>query len=160
MFVGIEAAAFTFPARTTAIVRRAILCRIMSNALPPDFDWVTARHNCSIGIVFHALQVDAGRNIDQRNALSGQSGGLFQIGLYKGNQADLWFTVLRGERVLMTFRKVLPSSVVVELPDGTRLLEGSLTVNDSGECRLKVNGLELDRWQFLKRALEDVLFQA
>lgn len=36
----------------------------------------------------------------------------------------------------------------------------TLTLNDAGECRLSVEGEQLDRWQFLRRALEPLFFPA
>jgi hypothetical protein len=44
--------------------------------------------------------------------------------------------------------------------DDTRktILEGTLSLSDETECRLKVGDKELTFWQFRKRALENLFF--
>ena len=39
------------------------------------------------------------------------------------------------------------------------MLQASLTLDDAGECRLRVGNELLTLWQFRKRALEDLLFR-
>lgn len=39
-------------------------------------------------------------------------------------------------------------------------ISATLTLNDLGECRLRVGDQELDRWQVLRRALEPLFFGA
>jgi hypothetical protein len=36
--------------------------------------------------------------------------------------------------------------------------KATLTLNDMGECRLKINGQEREFWQFRRTALEDLFF--
>ena len=40
------------------------------------------------------------------------------------------------------------------------MFDATLTLNDKGECRLKIGEKELDFWQFRKLALEDLLLPA
>ena len=37
-------------------------------------------------------------------------------------------------------------------------LSANLTLNDQGECKLLMDGKELDEWQFRRRALEELFF--
>ena len=49
----------------------------------------------------------------------------------------------------------------ISVSDGSkRLFEATLTLDDTGECRLKVNGQEREFWQFRKMALEALFFDA
>jgi hypothetical protein len=49
---------------------------------------------------------------------------------------------------------------VVDDVAGVVTLEAHLTLNDKGECRLKVNGAECAFWQFRRRALEAMMFDS
>jgi len=59
-----------------------------------------------------------------------------------------------------------PSVVFTQTEDGISvhdeadnlIFDATLTLSDKGECRLKVDGLELESWQFRKLALEDLFF--
>jgi len=43
--------------------------------------------------------------------------------------------------------------------DGKKILEATLTLNDSGECRVKIGGQEYELWQMRKKALENLFFK-
>ena len=53
---------------------------------------------------------------------------------------------------------LIDKEIVVKYRDGV-LFEASLTLNDEGECRFKINGEELESWQLRKRALESLFFE-
>jgi hypothetical protein len=48
--------------------------------------------------------------------------------------------------------------VVVKDGDDNEVLEATLTLNNQGECRLKVGKEELEFWQFRRLVLEDFFF--
>jgi hypothetical protein len=39
------------------------------------------------------------------------------------------------------------------------IVEGRVTVSEDGVCRIKVGDMELDSWQFRRRALEALFFE-
>lgn len=123
-----------------------------------DFAWVTARHACSPYEVYKQLQTGCEVDVAERNALR----VTFEYGFKMspsppgGNS----FRVLRlGQNYSSSVEfKWNEAGISVLADDSAVLLAATLTLNDDGECRLKVNGEELTQWQFRKRALEDLLF--
>jgi hypothetical protein len=62
----------------------------------------------------------------------------------------------------------LQKSVIFDLGDhaisvrddaGNRLFEVNLAFDDTGKCRLNINGEERDFWQVRRMALEDLMFR-
>jgi hypothetical protein len=126
------------------------------NDLPPDFDWVSARKKCSALEVFEQLRQDAKSNVEAFKAGAERSACDFIT-----TQPDV-FSVFRQEfRGLVGVRFVLRNSEIqIEGEGGIPVnMTATLTLNDKGECRLRVGNDELDRWQVLRRALEPVLFR-
>jgi hypothetical protein len=126
--------------------------------LPSDFDWVTARHACSVGGFFERLCVGARQNVNTRKALR----------VELADTGPIEFTSSRGIfSVMRTVNQMAPVGVRFVLDGQTIRVEGSgvdvgfkgtLTLTDEGECRLRVNGEELDEWQVLRRGLETLFF--
>ena len=48
--------------------------------------------------------------------------------------------------------------IIVSSDEAGDRFAGTVTLDDDGRCRLRVDGEALDEWQVLKRALETVLF--
>lgn len=126
-----------------------------------DFDWVTARSNCSLAIIFERLKASVQEDVAKRQELTPKS----EFGYRYGFRTDLGpnriSVVLEGPAVTE------PESLVfylrkdsIEVVDGKGALKfkATPTINDEGECRLKVAGQEKDLWQFRKMVLEDLLF--
>ena len=132
---------------------------MMPRDLPPDWDWVTARSQCSIEAYFERLHSGANKNVQTRKEmrielqdvgpvdLSQRVPGIFSVmrGLGLGAYAAVRFR-LDGDRI------------VVEGQGVDVKFEGRLTLTDAGECRLMVGAQELDEWQVLRRALEPLFF--
>ena len=124
--------------------------------LPGDWDWVSARHECSPRKFFERLDLLAQQNVKQRNAIGGAAFGhvshksLFSV--FGENRS--------GPLGSPAVRFVLDDkgTIRVEASGLDVGFEGELTLNNSGECRLKVGSEELSEWQVLKRALEPLLF--
>ena len=122
----------------------------MKEPLPSDFDWVLARSECSLQRVFYKLEREAKQNVEQRNRqLDKQPPFIFSEG--DGKE----FSVSRGDySVVFGFE---PPAITAK---GPRVkLRATLTLNDNAECKLLVENQELDRWQFLRRALEGFFFE-
>ena len=125
-----------------------------------DFDWVTERANCSTQKVFRSLELGVKADVDKRNAV-------------RQNGEPKWDTTSSAER-FSAFRDGGDgwSPLVVEFAiegdridvchNGGHVFGAKLTINNKGQCRLKVQGqeLELEEWQFRRRALEDLFFEA
>jgi len=48
----------------------------------------------------------------------------------------------------------------IQVKNGDRevLFEAGITLNDAGECKLRVDTEEVESWQFRRRALEELFF--
>ena len=126
---------------------------------PPDFDWVTVRHDCSLPVFFEALYLGAQRDTDIRNALGVHpDGGRFVC----ESHGVALFSVAREAVIggLRAIRFTLRDDRIEVEGAGVADVRffGTLTLNDRAECRLLVDGVELDRWQVLRRALEPLFF--
>jgi hypothetical protein len=118
-----------------------------------DFDWVKARIACSPFAVFQQLQLGCERDVAERNEPSVE---------------PVLFRTVADRESFVVFREGGRLSAVVEFSwsrtgiavrrDGSPFLEAIPTLNDDGDCLLKVGEDELTCWQFRKRALEDLLF--
>jgi hypothetical protein len=120
---------------------------------PPNWDWVTERFNCSINGVFERLRLQATKNVDTRNKL-------FPAGVKFGVEGSgPLFSVFAHGQVLAAVRFNLKGHEIIVEGDGVKVdFRATLTLTNSGDCRLKVDGAELTEWQVLRRALEDLLF--
>lgn len=49
-------------------------------------------------------------------------------------------------------------AITVTDTHGNTIFEATITLNDEGECRLKINGLERETWQVRRTALERLFF--
>jgi hypothetical protein len=123
-----------------------------------EFDWVTARSQCSLPNVFKALRLAVEEDIKKRNAL-------------RPNNSPYEFKVLENGddfRVLLEAKDVHRSvifqlaehSIIVRDELGTRMFEVTLSFSDDGKCRLKVDDVERELWQVRRIALEELLFRA
>jgi hypothetical protein len=131
----------------------------MVKDIPPDFDWVTVRHRCSLSATFQRLQRQAKNNVDVRNGLTKQRETDAGFGIeWSGNS----FKVFDQGASLKAVEFTLANDAILVKGNGGVGVDfrATLTITDDGECRLKVNGAELAEWQVLKRALEDLFFGA
>jgi hypothetical protein len=122
-----------------------------------EFDWVNARANCSIGLLFEQLKAQVEKDVDMRQALS--KGPPFYYGFRFRVENDTIIAFIEGHRLheSITFR-LAGDAIEVMGKDSKVLFSGTATLDNDGDCRLRVNGDELELWQFRKKALEDLFF--
>jgi hypothetical protein len=122
----------------------------------PAFDWITARSSCSLPKVFSTLRSQIEQDVKTRNSL-------------RPNYAPYEFSVtedtseitvrLTAEELEQSVTFSLAEHAILVLYDqGSRILEVTLIFDDSGKCRLKINGEEREFWQVRRMALEDLMF--
>ena len=125
------------------------------------FDWVTARHNCSLAAVFERLKDQTAADVKIREGLRAdlrvESGRTF---VFQASLNSFRVFIQNGERnsivASVSFR--LADGAVEVSRDEQPAFKGFATLCDDGECRLKVEDQDLNLWQFRKRALEDLFF--
>ena len=138
----------------------------MDSTTDADFDWVKALHNCSPLIEFTLIKRAAEQNVKQRQQFLPSSIPIrfvfrdidaagFQVAREPqpgaaGVISDVNFTLV-DQKSIYIHGTVLGKKVSSTL---------TLTLNDDGECRFKVDGEgEFLRWQVMRRFLEKLLFE-
>lgn len=125
----------------------------MEDPAPEMLDWVRARAECSIDMVFARLQLGLTSDIATINELNKGRDCLFS--LYKEKNG---FLVTKAGN--FPVRKVLFSleagAIKVETERGSFLALPGL--NMPGRCLLVIDGKELELWQFRRKALEELFF--
>lgn len=123
-----------------------------------EFDWVTARAECSLVVTFEKLKLQLRDDVDKREAI-----------LRAGPEANYGFKLVldrKGAAVVMEGNQI-HDSVLFRLTDkaievvdnaGKTRFAATPTLDDEGQCKLSVNGQELELWQFRKKALEALFF--
>ena len=120
-----------------------------------DFDWVTARASCSGFHFFQKLKDGIRGDVRAINDIRSGTG----VGFTLDAEGDHLLVLREGKETDDSIRFMWSGNVmcVINGADAT-ILEGSLTLNDEGQCRMKVGEKELTFWQFRKRALENLFF--
>lgn len=122
-----------------------------------DFDWVTARHRCSGANMFHQLRLEVEQNIKARNDVCEERQ---EREKFDFNVSGEKFSVSRGVAKKMVDFTLKGDSIFVSGNGLLRPFVGTVTLGEPfGFCRLRVDGIELSRWQFLRMALEDLFFK-
>ena len=111
-----------------------------------DFDWVSARKECSLVPKFAAMKVQAERNA----AIAG----------FKAEAAGNCFTVFSGEGNRSVTFTLEPGCIsVCSMPTHLAKHKITLSLNDDGDCRYQIDGEgEYMCWQVLCRTLEKLFF--
>lgn len=125
---------------------------MQSERKPANFNWVKARGECSLPAVFTQLLLEAQDNVAERNRLLTKTEAEFVLTAEDGTA----FTVHRRSMPLIAFA-LSYDYIAIRWPNKAQD-KAILTLSNDCECRLKVGEEELDRWQFLRKFLEPILF--
>lgn len=122
-----------------------------------DFDWVRERHRCSPLAVFEALKIQLEKDVKARNAVRGDDRYYgFDFTVF---QVDSIVVARNGNNISDAVTlSLVDEKIVVYDRKRTVLLEATLTLNNKGECRLKIKGEEYELWHLSKMALEELFF--
>jgi hypothetical protein len=121
---------------------------------PQNFDWVTARAECSVNVVFRMICLGIESDVVKRNALIGTGSPFFTK--YEGDDLVVFRKVQRSP--FLVFRQTENGIEVLDGHSKAVRLSSSITLCDDGQCRLMVGGAEREFWQFRRRALEGLFF--
>lgn len=129
------------------------------STVPHELNWVKARSECSVGHVFSQLFIDIEQDVTGVNLLPTTPGYPPPAFAVQRNEAGNTFVVFEAGNTNAMVRFQLASDrIVIVMPDGKQLAI-TLTLNNEGLCKLKVNGEgELERWQVRRMALESFFF--
>jgi hypothetical protein len=121
-----------------------------------EFDWVRVRANCTPATIFASLKMGAERDVEIRNSLLPNGATYKYVIQSSGN--DMFGVVLNAPRApRMAFFKLTEDAVLLQSVSGEEIIVKP-TINEYGECRLKVGNKEHRCWQLRKLVLEDILF--
>jgi hypothetical protein len=129
--------------------------------VPMELNWVKARAECSLAQVFKALELAIKDDIEAVNSLTRVDAGTkFALVPYGGKRFSVVCEVNHFPSGSIDF-SLSETEILVGCGADT-IFRARLTLTDSGRCKLKlrVNGteLELEQWQFRRKALEDLFF--
>lgn len=123
-----------------------------------DFDWVSARQDCSTGIEFGFLHRLIEKNTEARQ--KGLADQKIQARL-KFEANDHEFTVHRtsnGRSQYVSFA-LMKGCITVKKSSPAETFDLTLTFTDAGEFQFRINGEgEYLRWQVARKALEEIFF--
>ena len=127
-----------------------------------DFNWVKARHECSFSVEFSRLHLSAKENVEERNKnLPPESAVDFSFHNDSENHFEVHRTPalgLVGKRYEVIFLR-RNDHILIRNSFLNKNHTLTLTLNNDGECRFKVDGEgEYKRWQVLRMALEPIFF--
>jgi hypothetical protein len=121
---------------------------------PQNFDWVTARAECSINVVFRTICLGIESDVATRNASIGT--GTPFVTKYEGDDLVVFRNVQRSP--FLVFRQTENGIEALDGHTKAVRLAAFITLCDDGQCRLMVGGAERVFWQFRRRALEELFF--
>ena len=121
-----------------------------------NFDWVTARGQCTARNVFEAFKVAVEADVGTRSELDPNHGTGFKF----RNASDDWFSVLVPTVCEIVFQRNNDSITVTrkDIKGENPMLTAVVRMNESGDCVFIVDDDELSSWQLRRLALEDAFF--
>lgn len=126
---------------------------------PPDFDWVTARWECSASQVFTELRLGVETDIKRINKLRGDPPAK-EVRLARNGKDDT-FEVWRDEPVNRRAKFQREGDrIQVTDENGTEVGSYAVSFNTEGRCVLLASDGEKEQWQARRAALERVFFNS
>jgi hypothetical protein len=120
-----------------------------------DFNWVKARAECSAAQVFKELELGAKEDVEKRNLLrSPEEQFRFLVAQAGPDRFAVIREAARGSRSV----DFMLAHSIISVDAGLSKFSGVITLNNFGECRLRVGNDELEQWQFRRKALEQLFF--
>jgi hypothetical protein len=128
-----------------------------------NFDWVTARNECSLEKAFEKLRLDVKADVDKRQALRVKppSWDGFEYGFnYSSNTSAFSASIHASNRSSqgVIFRLEPAGYIAVLNKNDEELFRATVTLDNERQCKFVVDGVELEDWQFRKKALEHIFF--
>ena len=138
----------------------------MSNSrIPKELDWVNERAKCTACKVFARLQLEVADDVKARQEFTVTNQPKDVKFSFEANHNNQVFSVFReggGPGIYSVIHFRLEEERISVSRDNRTLMSAILTLNDFGECLLRLEDqtdqAELYTWQFRRRALEQLLF--
>jgi hypothetical protein len=122
-----------------------------------NLDWVSKRASCSIEKAFEELKGQVQTDVETRNSLRPQAAHYGFAFKSAGNSFSVSTeSNAPSKSIVFVLSK---HSISVKDGDGNLILESTVTLNDEGECKPKINGQEREYWQLRRMALEKLFYE-
>lgn len=135
----------------------------------PEFEWVKARHSCSIGDAFETLKLDVRADVISREKLrldTEPEGHRYYAFDFKTSDHTFSVFVNGTPEVKQMLHKSVMFALETDSISITKEGKGKITVrvdlDREGQCVFKVDGVDdtqYKSWQLRKFALDDLFFQ-
>lgn len=127
------------------------------NAVPQELDWVSKRAACTTGQVFNKLCNEMESDVISINAARNFKDNPFRLETI-GNGTTIVIGQANIPRIVVRIG-VVGNEIQVQ-DDATRSAwQVGIGLNNEGRCVLRDgDGLEMEHWQFRKKALEPLFF--
>ena len=120
-----------------------------------EFDWVKARGDCTVGLMFERLKAGVQADTTARTKMAaGIEGRVFRFFA----EGDIFGVLLDEGTARHTVKFAIHGSLIAVTQDDRPTLTTSVTLCDDAQCRMKLGERELELWQFRCRALENLFF--
>jgi len=123
----------------------------------PEFDWVTARYECSLPIVFKQLKADVKEDVLTRNSLRPTHSTYAFSVADSGNHLTVMLEG-NGMHRFISF-DLAEHAIVVKDDKGYQMFDVAVNFNEKGECKLIANDVSRSMWELRRMALEELLFR-
>lgn len=124
--------------------------------VPEELNWVKARHECSLLQVFKTLELGVKGDIDAINSLI-RPGVMLKFHLASHGTRFSAICEVNGQHSHSVDFGLKDNEILVA-ENNTAKFTATLTLTNSGECKLRVSGDELEQWQVRRKALENLFF--
>ncbi|HEV7676478.1 MAG TPA: hypothetical protein VGQ12_18250 [Candidatus Angelobacter sp.] len=126
-----------------------------------DFEWLAARAACSPVKVFEQLRMQITQDVELRNKMCEKQGWKFAM----HNESAIFAVFLDSTAFhrenpyrIVRFR-LEDRRIMARYGDDTDIFIATLTLNDDGECRLRIKDKNYELWQVRHMALERLFFE-
>lgn len=124
---------------------------------PDDFDWVTARAGCSIGVIFEKLKSLIQQDVETRN--SNRETHVAWAFRFIDEGKGSFSVLVEGSKIHLTIKFILDRERISVFRADGKMFDVFATLSNDGECRAKIDNQEYDLWQVRKMSLEDFFFK-
>jgi len=125
-----------------------------------DLNWVTARAKCSILIVFNEFRLEVEEDVKIINSTSRPPEYPLSSFAVRSNVVSDYFVVFQEQNAnaRVDFNCEVDR---ITVKSGERTFSVTLTLDNAGQCKMRVNdGEPMERWQVRRMMLEDLFFQS
>lgn len=134
----------------------------MSATVRSQFEWVSARAACLPVKVFEELMLQVTSDVEIRNRMSEGRGYRFEMhvetnGFMVFLDSQDYRYVRSPYRLTRFFLE--GQQITARYADETEIFSATPTLNDDGECRLKIKDKNYELWQVRHMALDKLFFE-